>query len=122
MARGSPGRALDLAARQAVALDDAAHEILTRLPDVDYGAVQHLAESFRGAEGFARFELLFERLADQVHIMEVGAALRGPIGSDRWLDAWSLLNSLPSEVEGLNLDRADALWSAVSALRSAARA
>lgn len=122
MAKGSPGRALGLAARQAVALDDAAHDILTRLPDVDYGAVQHLAESFRGAEGFARFELLFERLADQIHTMEVGAALRGPIGSERWVEAWSLLNSLPSEVEGLNLDRADALWSAISALRSAARA
>ena len=121
MAKGSPGRALELAARQALTVDDAAHELLTRLPDVDYGALQALAESFRGPEGFARFELLFERLADQVHAMEVEAAMAGPLPGDRWGGAWEMLNTLPREVEGLNLDRADALWSAVDRLRSAAR-
>jgi DNA polymerase-3 subunit delta' len=121
MAKGSPGRALDLAARNAVDVDDAAHDLLTRLPDVDHGAVQALAESFRGPEGFPRFELLLERLADQIHAMEVGAATAGPPRSDRWGQAWEMLTTLPREVEGLNLDRADALWSAVAALRSAAR-
>jgi DNA polymerase III subunit delta' len=122
MAKGSPGRALALAARQAVALDDAAHELLVKLPDVDYGAIQALADSFRGPEGFSRFELLFERLADQVHSMEVAAALAGPVGSDRWGAAWDVLCTLPRQVEGLNLDRADALWTAMDALRAAARA
>ena len=122
MAKGSPGRALELAARQAVAADDAAHDLLARLPDVDYGALQALAESFRGADGFARFELLFERLADQVHTMETEAAMTGPLPGDRWGAAWEMLNALPREVEGLNLDRADALWSAVATLRSAAQA
>jgi DNA polymerase-3 subunit delta' len=122
MAKGSPGRALELAARQAVTMDDAAHALLTRLPEVDYGALQALADTFRGPDGFARFELLFERLADQVHAMEVEAAMSGPVPGERWVAAWEMLNGLPREVEGLNLDRADALWSAVSALRSAARA
>jgi DNA polymerase-3 subunit delta' len=54
--------------------------------------------------------------------MEIDAAMRGPAPSDRWGAAWTMLNTLPAEVEGLNLDRADALWSAVAALRSAARA
>ena len=121
MSRGSPGRALELAARQAVAVDDAAHDLLTRLPDVDYAAMQALAESFRGPEGFPRFELLFERLADQVHTMEVEAAMTGPVSGERWAQAWEMLTRLPREVEGLNLDRADALWSAVASLRTAAR-
>ena len=121
MAKGSPGRALELAARGAIASDDVAHELLVRLPDIDHGSVQALAESFRGAEGFARFELLFERLADQVHAMEIEAAMTGPVASDRWGPVWSMLRDLPREAEGLNLDRADALWSAIAALRSAAR-
>lgn len=121
MAKGSPGRALELASRQAVVMDDAAHDLLTRLPEVDYGAMQALAESFRGPDGFARFELLFERLADQVHAMEVEAAMTGPPPGDHWAAAWAMLNGLPREVEGLNLDRADALWSAVASLRSAAQ-
>ncbi|HEX4183962.1 MAG TPA: DNA polymerase III subunit delta' [Caulobacteraceae bacterium] len=122
MSKGSPGRALDLAARQAVAVDDTAHELLSRLPEVDYSAMQVLADSFRGAEGMARFDLLFERLADRVHSAELQAAGAGPPQSERWVAAWELLNILPREVEGLNLDRADALWNAVEALRSAARA
>ncbi|HEX4180013.1 MAG TPA: DNA polymerase III subunit delta' [Caulobacteraceae bacterium] len=122
MAKGSPGQALSLAARGAIATDDTAHELLVRLPDIDHGSVQALAENFRGAEGFARFELLFERLADQVHAMEIQAAMTGPAPSDRWGAVWAMLRDLPREVEGLNLDRADALWSAVTALRSAARA
>ena len=120
MSKGSPGRALELAARQAVAVDDAAHDLLAKLPDVDYAAMQALAESFRGPEGFPRFELLFERLADRVHAMEIEAAMTGPLASDRWAAAWETLIRMPPEVEGLNLDRADALWSAVAALRSAA--
>jgi DNA polymerase III subunit delta' len=122
MSKGSPGRALELAARKAIATDDVAHELLVHLPELDYGSVQALAESFRGAEGFARFELLLERLADQVHAMEIQAAMTGPVTSDRWAPVWTMLRDLPREVEGLNLDRADALWSAVAALRSAARA
>jgi DNA polymerase-3 subunit delta' len=121
MAKGSPGRTLDLAAREALAMDDVAHDLLVRLPDVDRSALLALAESFRGAEGFSRFELLIERLADQVHTMEADSVLTGPVASDRWGAAWERLLNLPREVEGLNLDRADALWSAVSALRSAAR-
>ena len=121
MAKGSPGRALDLAARHAVAADDAAHELLVQLPQVDAGAVQALAETFRGPEGFARFELLFERLADQIHSRVVAAAEEEGAASDRWGPVWETLTRLPREVEGLNLDRADALWSTLAQLRAAAR-
>jgi DNA polymerase-3 subunit delta' len=53
--------------------------------------------------------------------MEIKAAMTGPLSSDQWGQAWTLLNTLPREVEGLNLDRADALWSAMGVLRDAAR-
>jgi DNA polymerase-3 subunit delta' len=122
MSKGSPGRALDLAARHAVTADDTVHELLRRLPDVDVAAMQALAESFRGPEGFARFELLFERLADQVHTMVLNTAGEGAPSRDQWGPVWETLNRLPREVEGLNLDRADALWSTLAQLRAAARA
>ena len=122
MAKGSPGRALDLAARHALAADDAAHELLIHLPQVDASAVLALAETFRGPEGFARFELLFERLADQIHNRAMLAAGEGAALSDQWGPVWETLTRLPREVEGLNLDRADALWSTVAQLRAAARA
>ena len=41
---------------------------------------------------------------------------------DRWSQVWTRLTELPGEVEGVNLDRADAFWTALGELRSAARA
>ena len=83
----------------------------------------HITDGFRGNDGAGRFALLMERLADQIHTLSVDSALRGEAGPalDRWALAWEKLNSLPSEVEGLNLDRADAFWTVMSDLRIAAR-
>jgi DNA polymerase-3 subunit delta' len=39
----------------------------------------------------------------------------------RWADLWTRLQALPARVEGLNLDRADALWSAIQDIRATAR-
>ena len=41
---------------------------------------------------------------------------------DRWAQAWETLQRLPREVEALNLDRADALFTALTELRQAAQA
>lgn len=120
MAKGAPGRALSLHAQGALDVDRTAHELLSALPQTDEAALLHLADSFRGAEGQARFELLFERLADQVHAM----ATQGADGSrslDRWAEAWESLVALPREAEALNLDRADAFFSTIAKLRQAAR-
>lgn len=122
MARGAPGRALQLAARDAVTLDRTAHEILHLLPDVDPAPMQALTDSFRGAEGAARFELLFERLAEQVHARALASAGQGAVPSDRWYQVWERLTALPQTVEAVNLDRTDAFWSAMAELRAAARA
>jgi DNA polymerase-3 subunit delta' len=122
LAGGAPGRALSLAAQDALEIDRMVQALLTALPGADMTGMMALGESFRGAEGGARFNLLFERLAAQVHHMAVATASQPEAAGDRWAQAWSRLNDLPGEVEGVNLDRADAFWTALGELRAAARA
>ncbi len=122
MAGGAPGRALQLAAANALAVDDAARELIAELPRVDETRALALAESFRGGEGPQAFALLFDRLADRVHAMAADRAMQGLGSLDRWAQAWETLQRLPREVEALNLDRTDALFAALSELKRAARA
>lgn len=122
MADGAPGRALQLAASQAIALDDAARDLLAELPRVDEARALALAERFRGGEGAAQFNLLFDRLSDRVHDLATRRADEGFGALDRWAQAWETLQRLPREVDSLNLDRTDALFTALSELRLAARA
>ncbi|MFN3522891.1 MAG: DNA polymerase III subunit delta' [Phenylobacterium sp.] len=122
MSGGAPGRALTLAGAQAVAIDDAARQILQDLPRLDEAAALALADRFRGGEGQAQFNLLFERLADRLHQQLAEHAREGAGALDRWAAAWETLQRLPREVEAVNLDRADAFFTALSELRLAARA
>lgn len=123
MAKGAPGLAMRLATVGALEVDEQAREILRSLPRTDDALLLSLADKFRGAEGQARFELLFDRLAEQVHAMAAGQALAGQgVALDRWAQAWEMLIRLPAEAEGLNLDRADAFFTAMRELRSAAAA
>lgn len=121
MAHGAPGRALHLHEAGALALDDAARAILGQLPRVDYGALQSLTEGFRGGEGTERFRILIDRLCDRIHALSVHRAAEGTVaGLDGWSQAWSALQALPDQVEGLNLDKGDALWTALGELRRVA--
>ncbi|MEO8115447.1 MAG: DNA polymerase III subunit delta' [Phenylobacterium sp.] len=122
MAQGAPGRALALAAAQAIAMDDAARALLADLPGVDESMALALADRFRGGEGQAQFNLLFDRLGERVHALTLGGITPGSAPLDRWAQAWETLQRLPREVEALNLDRTDALFTALSELRQAARA
>jgi DNA polymerase-3 subunit delta' len=123
MAKGSPGRALALAAEDVLELDQIALELLRQLPHIDESALLALAGGLRGQDGQRRFELLFERLAEHVKAMvEQTSGVEGAGRIEPWLDAWDQLTSLPGEAEALNLDRQDAFWTAVGALREAARA
>jgi DNA polymerase-3 subunit delta' len=123
MAKGAPGLALRLASVGALDVEETAHEILRSLPRTDDATLLSLADKFRGAEGQERFELLFDRLAEQVHAMATGQALAGEgIALDRWAQAWETLTRLPREAEALNLDRADVFWTAMRELRAAAAA
>ena len=122
MSGGAPGRAWRLAQAGAVALDDAAKTLIADLPEVDEAMAQALADRFRGAEGAAIFNMLFDRLADRVHSKVMTWAQDSVAGLDPWVRAWDTLRRLPGEVEGVNLDRADAFFSALNDLRTAARA
>ncbi|WP_374570697.1 DNA polymerase III subunit delta' [Phenylobacterium sp.] len=122
MSGGAPGRAVALAAADAIGLDDAARHILHELPALDEAAALALADKFRGGEGQAQFNLLLERLADRVHDHLVDRAQQGAPTLDRWAAAWETLQRLPREVEAVNLDRTDAFFTALAELRAAARA
>ena len=121
MAKGAPGQALSLAAQGALDVDHAAREFLAALPQTDDSALLAFADSFRGAEGQDKFQLLFNRLADQIHVMAAAGA--APSRSlDRWSQAWEAVVAAPGEAEALNLDRADVFWATVARLRQATRA
>jgi DNA polymerase-3 subunit delta' len=122
MAGGAPGRAWALAGANAIAMDDAARALIEGLPRLDEALALSLADRFRGGEGQAQFNLLFDRLAERVHGFTTDRAGQGIGGLDRWAQAWETLQRLPREVEALNLDRADALFTALGELRQAAKA
>jgi DNA polymerase-3 subunit delta' len=105
-----------------VAVDDAARELLADLPRVDESRALSLTERFRGGEGPAQFNLLFDRLAERVHDLVASRAAEGIGPLDRWAQAWETLQRLPREVEALNLDRTDALFTALAELKQAAQA
>lgn len=122
MAGGAPGRAWSLAAGQALEVDAAARELVAALPAVDPVRALALTETFRGGEGAERFALLLDRLAARVHERASLGAAAGEGRLDPWATAWESLQRIPREAEGLNLDRADAFFTALNELRQAARA
>jgi DNA polymerase-3 subunit delta' len=122
MSGGAPGRAWALAGAKAIDMDDAARALIEALPRVDEAMALSLADRFKGGEGQAQFNLLFDRLAERVHGFSVERAGQGIGSLDRWAQAWETLQRLSRDVEALNLDRADALFTALGELRQAARA
>lgn len=121
MSGGAPGRAWALRSEGALEMDDAARALLNGLPELDRTLALSLTERFRGGEGARSFALLTERLAARVHDLVLRRAEEGIGGLDAWAEAWSALDRLPREVEALNLDRGDALFTALADLRAAAR-
>ena len=121
MSGGAPGRAWSLYAEGAIEMDDAARTLIQGLPDLDRTLALHLSDQFRGGEGAQRFALLTERLSARLHDLVTRRAAEGIGGLDALAQAWSVLDRLPREVEALNLDRGDALFTALADLRAAAR-
>jgi DNA polymerase-3 subunit delta' len=120
MARGAPGRAWRLAGAGALAADDAARELMASVPRPDPAAIFLLADSFRGAEGAERFDILFDRLAQRVRELACARVLAGEgEGLEGWLEAFETLTELPRQVEAVNLDRADAFYTALARLIAA---
>ena len=121
MAQNAPGRAWRLAAAGALAVDDEARVLLSSFPKMDEAAVSALAESFRPPAGAEKFNLFFNRLADNIHQMAWAAATTGEgRGLEPWAEAWAYVTALPGSVEALNLDRADAFLTMLGRLRAIA--
>jgi DNA polymerase-3 subunit delta' len=116
MARGAPGRALRLANAGALEIDKAARELVDKLPAIDTAAALHMADGFRGPGGAERFGLAIDRIGAALHERAVAAALDGRGAFDRWAEAWATLSDLPGEVDGINLDRGDAFFTALGRL------
>jgi DNA polymerase-3 subunit delta' len=119
MAEGSPGRALALAELGAQVMDAEAEALLSATGAARVRAIQALADGFRGEPGKRRFALLIERLAAGAR--RRARALAGGGAGDAWARAWERLEGLTPMVEGLNLDRADALSAALAELDAARR-
>jgi len=120
MARGAPGRALRLAQAGALALDETARRLVDRLPAVDHKEALALADGFRGEGGATRFALLMDRLAAALSQRAAAASAESLRSADRWARAWEAVVGLPAEAEGLNLDRADAFFTALARMRALA--
>jgi DNA polymerase III subunit delta' len=116
MARGAPGRARKLAESGALEIDEAARRLVDKLPAIDPAAALAMADSFRGPEGAQRFALTVDRIAAVLHERAATAALDGRGAFDRWAEAWAMLSDLPGEVDGINLDRGDAFFTALGRL------
>lgn len=117
MSGGAPGAAWRLAASEALELDALARRLIATRQRPDVRELQGLVDRFRGTPGLERFGLFFGRLAER---LRQEAAVAGQGGSAA-AALWPRLVRLPDEVEGLNLDRADAFWSAVAELRALPR-
>lgn len=113
----SPGEVLG--ARAPSSLD--AEALIAALPGLDAGAVQKLSERFRGGEGAVAFAAAVDGLAQAVRARALASAASDPAAAQAWASAWRRLDTLPAEVEAVNLDRADALWTVLADLRAAAR-
>jgi DNA polymerase-3 subunit delta' len=123
MAKGAPGRAWRLAGAGALGIDDTARDILARISSPDPQALIAISDSFRGPGGAERFDLLFDRMADQIHGRLGEHVLSGDRAGaklEAWAEAWSYLVDAPRQAEAVNLDRADVFFTALSRMRAIA--
>ncbi len=118
MAEGSPGRAVELAERGVSDIDRQVADLLDTNGPKRLEAIQVMADGLRGEPGKIRFGLIIERLAAAARDR---ALIGGPAG-EGWAQAWQKLSGLTGMVEGLNLDRADALSVALETVGAAVKA
>ena len=110
MSNGSPGRAAALTRGDALKLDQLARRMVQSPKTPERALLTAFADSLRGGEGMARLSMFLERLSAAVRARAIAA---DPREAAHWAGAWERLESLAPRVEGLNLDRTDAFWSAV---------
>ncbi|MBV9758251.1 MAG: DNA polymerase III subunit delta' [Alphaproteobacteria bacterium] len=126
MADGSPGRALQLAAAEGVAVAALVDEVLGELPRMTMARAHAVADALGRSDG--GFETFMDLLRDSV-----GAAIRHaargsadaaearlaalrPLAA--WSDVWHALGHLQDETERFHLDKRQAIVSGLSLLGS----
>lgn len=110
MARGSPGAALSLSDGPALEADRLARRWVDG-EAIDRAEQLSVADSFRGAEGAVRFDMVMDRLIAAVRTRALES--RQGEGGD-WADLWSRLAELPDRTAAINLDRADVMAGALA--------
>lgn len=118
-AQGSPGQALALAGETTSELDRIARRWVAEGPR-DAAEPIAFADGFRRGDGAAKFDLLFDRMRAAVREKAVGGTENGA-GGPRWAELWSRLGDIPDQVAGLNLDRAEALSTALAEIERTRR-
>lgn len=125
LAEFCPGRALELAADQGMAMAGLVADVLGALPDLPPLRGYEIADALgRSETGFSTFmDLLRAGLAQAVRGAARGetdglaAHLAGLRPLDAWTDVWHALTALQHETERFNLDKRQAVVSGLDLLR-----
>lgn len=112
MAGGSPGAALNLSTAATLEIDALVRGWVDS-PSVDRAEQLAMADTFRGGEGQAKFDMVLDRLMAAV---KTRAVQEGGGQGARWAELWTRLSELPDRTAGLNMDRGDALQGALADL------
>jgi DNA polymerase-3 subunit delta' len=118
LARGSIGRAIELADRGGAELYRDLTALLDALPKLDVAAAHTLADQAgrAGDDAVASFRVIMELLDDWIaRRLRSASSAAGP-----WFEAAERVRRLASATEGLNLDRKLALLNALFAVQRAA--
>ncbi len=117
LAKGSIGRAVDLADRGGVELYRELTALLDAMPAFDIPAAHALADRFAraGDDAVSGFRTVMELAADWI------ARRQKAEPDEAWTGAWERIGRLFAATEGLNLDRKQALLAMFFAIQRAAR-
>lgn len=118
-AQGSPGQAIALLNGKQKLEDAVVTALLDPAAQADPARLTALADTFRGAEGGQRLNQLLRRLCDVIADRSRRQSAYDASTASRWAEVWRKLSLLPDEAEGLNLDRNDVFWTAMSEIRAA---
>ena len=113
LAEGSPGRALELASEDGLALQQELGGLLDALPDLDGVALQRFGDKVGKSGAEAAFRIATDILRRRLN----GLAIGDP---GRWLEVRDRVDERLARVDSLNLDRKSAMMDAVFQARAAA--
>lgn len=119
---GSPGRALDLAQSNGLALYREVISLVEPLPHLDTERLHAASDKFGGAAGEASYRTFLEILKWWLlrHIRE-GATSHGQGPLEPWLAAWEKIDELAGRADSVNLDRKQVVLNTFFELSAAAR-